>query len=220
MSKLYELYVTVARHVLAAVIILGFFSITAGQVRAQYQSASTYMEELLALEKHNANLFVAILLLQGESTHINRDSYTSLEVQLLKEAAYTTPYYYRYFKIMEAGCSYYDSTPFEDLEIDVLAQVRANAQWAEVEEKVVFLEDTLNRLSEGNRERALQLVSENVGLDAVSVGLRDYFLLAKESPELTISRFEIACERLPMIKEKYESGNNHYSESTFNFDSF
>ncbi len=172
------------------------------------------------MEKHNANLFVAILLLQGESTHINRDSYTSLEVQLLKEAAYTTPYYDRYFKIMEAGCSYYDSTPFEDLEIDVLAQVRADAQWAEVEEKVVFLEDTLNRLSEGNRERALQLVSENVGLDAVSVSLRDYFLLAKESPELTISRFEIACERLPMIREKYESGNNNYSESTFNSDSF
>jgi hypothetical protein len=59
------------------------------------------MEELLALEKHNANLFVAILLLQGESTHINRDSYASLEVQLLKEAAYTTPYYDRYFKIVE-----------------------------------------------------------------------------------------------------------------------
>jgi|GEM_PF-6014914 len=178
------------------------------------------MEELLALEKHNANLFVAILLLQGESTHINRDSYTSLEVQLLKEAAYTTPWVDRFFEIMEAGCDYYDATPFEDLEIDILAQVRADAQWAEVEDKVAFLEDTLNRLSEENRERALQLVSENVGKKAISVSLRNYYQDAEESPELTISRFEDACERLPMVKEKFGPGKNNYSESTLNLDSF
>ena len=220
MSKLYELQFTVARHIFVSVMLLGCFIIAAGQVRAQYQSASTYMEELLALEKHNANLFVAILLLEGESTHINRDSYTSLEVQLLQEAAYTTPYVDRFFSIMEAGCDYYHSTPFEDLEIDILAQVRADAQWAEVEDKVVFLEETLKRLSEENRERALQLVSENVGKKAISVSLRDYYQDAEEAPELTISRFEDACERLPMVKEKFGPGTNNYSESMFNTDSF
>ena len=72
----------------------------------------------------------------------------------------------------------------------------------------------LNRVSEENGKRALQLVSEKVGKNAVSVSLRDYYLDAEESPELTISRFEDACERLPMVKEMFGPWKNYYSEST------
>lgn len=194
--------------------------VTANQAIAQTRGVSKEMEELFALENHNANLTVTVLMLQGESTSVSRNRFSSEEVLLLEQAVYTVPYVDRFFEIWESACDYFYSTTYQELDATMLGRARADAQWAEIEDRVAFLEASISGLSIANRERAFRLMSSNVGKDAVSVSLHDHIQEAEVSPELAKSRFNSTCERLPDIKARYGPDGYIYGESVMSFESF
>ncbi|PCJ19464.1 MAG: hypothetical protein COA96_16225 [SAR86 cluster bacterium] len=131
---------------------------------------------------------------------------TDVEYDLINLAANGTPPRDRSFAEYTQACEFHESQTSQELPVNInyIAQVIANADQYEIEDKYSFLEEVFNKMSLRGKELVLEHIESLRDTNHLGTSRFNWIAVAQIDPDGLRSSFVRSCDNLSSNIESYE----------------